>query len=61
MGIRNTPEQSRAYSAALRERRHAAGLVRKDVWVHPEDWPAVKALVERQARARAKGSATREP
>jgi hypothetical protein len=56
MGARNTPEQTRAYSLALRERRRAEGLVRKDVWVHPDDWPEVKALVARQARARVKGA-----
>jgi hypothetical protein len=55
MGIRNTPEQAKAYSAALRERRAKAGLVRKDVYIHPDDWPAIKAVIERKAKARERG------
>jgi hypothetical protein len=56
MGARNTPDQARAYSAALRERRAKAGLVRKDVWIHPDDWPAIKAAIDRRTKARERGA-----
>ncbi|NCA72717.1 MAG: hypothetical protein EOM91_22200 [Sphingobacteriia bacterium] len=58
MGERNTPEQSRAYTEALRQRRHQAGLVRKDIYVHPDDWPAIKAAIERKAKARSRHTKT---
>lgn len=55
MGARNTLEQQRGYNAALRERRKAAGLDRKEIWVHPLDWPEVKALVDEKTRRREDG------
>lgn len=55
MGARNTLEQQRAYNAALRERRKAGGLLRKEIWVHPEDWPEIQAVIDERARRRGKG------
>ena len=52
MGARNTKEQTRAYTLALRERRQRAGLVRKEIWIHPHDWPAIKSAVKDKAQAR---------
>jgi hypothetical protein len=45
MGIRNTPEQQRAYSVAKCVRDAAAGYIRKEIHVHRDDWPKVKQLV----------------
>jgi hypothetical protein len=46
---------------AERDAKRAAGLVRKDVWAHPEDWPAIRALEAklraRREKARARSSA----
>jgi len=36
-----------------RRRMRAAGFVLRQLWVHPADWPAVKAYVERKRAARA--------
>lgn len=38
---------------AERDRHKAAGRVRRDVWLYPADWPAVRALVEKLNGARA--------
>ena len=35
-----------------RRRMRAAGFVLRQLWVHPADWPAVKAYVERKRAAR---------
>jgi predicted component of type VI protein secretion system len=40
--------------AALRAARHALGLKRLELYAHPEDWPAIKALAERLQRKRTK-------
>lgn len=42
--------------AALRARRDALGLKRLDLYAHPSDWPAIKALAEKLQRKRAKGT-----
>jgi hypothetical protein len=42
--------------AELRERRTAMGLVRMEVWVHPRDRAAVKAVVEALTLARTAGN-----
>ena len=36
---------------AERERKRALGLVRRDVYAHPDDWPKLKAL-EQKLRAK---------
>jgi len=40
--------------AALRANRDALGLKRLELYAHPEDWPAIKALAEKLQRKRAK-------
>jgi hypothetical protein len=37
-----------------RRRMRAAGFVLRQLWVHPLDWPAVRAYVERKWAARHK-------
>ena len=44
--------------AKLRADRDALGLKRKEVYVHPDDWTAIKTLAERQQRKRAKDRKT---
>lgn len=41
-------------SRDLRQRMRAAGFVFRHVWVHPKDWPRVKALIERLIAKRRK-------
>jgi hypothetical protein len=43
---------------ALRARREALGLKRRDVYTHPDDWPTIKALAEKLQRRRAKSRST---
>ena len=38
----------------LRKDRDALGLKRLELYAHPEDWPAIKALAEKLQRKRAK-------
>ena len=38
--------------AALRAARDALGLKRLELYAHPEDWPAIKALAEKLQRKR---------
>lgn len=40
--------------AAERERKAAQGLKRYEVWLHPEDWREVKAVLDRVKRRRAR-------
>ena len=40
--------------AALRAARDALGLKRLELYAHPDDWPAIKALAERLERKRKK-------
>lgn len=47
MGARNTPEQQRQYVAAQRERQRRAGLKRRELLVHDDDWPQIRRLAER--------------
>lgn len=42
--------------AALRARRAALGQTRLELYAHPEDHPAIKALAEKLQRRRAKVS-----
>jgi hypothetical protein len=48
-----TPAQRKA---AERERRAEAGLVRLELYAHPEDWPAIKALAEKLQKRRARAA-----
>jgi len=47
--------------AALRAARNALGLKRLELYVHPHDWPAIKALAEKLQRKRARMAAKRAP
>lgn len=40
--------------AALRAARDALGLKRLELYAHPDDWPAIKALAEKLQRRRAR-------
>ncbi len=42
-------------SARLRAKRKEAGLVRSDVWAHPDDWAEIRALEKRLAEQRKGG------
>jgi hypothetical protein len=35
-----------------RERMRKAGFVLKQVWVHPDDWPALQRMMERKRKMR---------
>lgn len=48
------PKTTAERVAALRVARDALGLKRLELYAHPEDWPAIKALAERLQRKRAK-------
>lgn len=39
---------------AMRAARDALGLKRLELYAHPDDWPAIKALAEKLQRRRAK-------
>jgi hypothetical protein len=41
-----------------RRRMRAAGFILRQLWVHPADWPAVRAYVERKRKHRAADSGT---
>ena len=47
--------------AALRAARDALGLKRLELYAHPEDWTAIKALAEKLQRKRARLVAKRAP
>jgi len=48
---RSAPKTTTERVAAMRSARDAAGLKRLELYAHPDDWPAIKALAERlQAR-----------
>lgn len=50
-----TPERRRQIaeaSARLKAKRKEAGLVRVEVWSHPDDRPAILALARRKAKER---------
>ena len=47
--------------AALRAARDARDLKRLELYAHPEDWPAIKALAEKLQRRRAKLVVKRAP
>ena len=39
---------------AMRAARDALGLKRLELYAHPDDWPAIKAMAEKLQRRRAK-------
>ena len=41
--------------AKMRKKRSALGMVRKDVYVHPDDWHEIRLLVAKLQRRRSKG------
>ena len=43
---------NRAAVARTRAAKRAAGLVPKERWAHPADWPAIDALIKRLMAAR---------
>ena len=54
MGARNTPEQSRMYAQQQRDRKKAQGYLQKSIFIHKDDWPRVKAILdERKAKEQA--------
>lgn len=42
--------------AKMRADRDALGLKRLELYAHPDDWPAIKALAEKLQRKRAKAA-----
>jgi hypothetical protein len=42
--------------AALRQRRQAEGLTRLELWAHPDDWVAIKALAAKVQKRREKAA-----
>ena len=52
MGQRNTPEQQRAYVEQARERQRRAGLKRRELLAHDDDWPQIRRLAERLRKRR---------
>ena len=53
----SSPKTTTARVAALRARRAALGLTRLELYAHPEDHAALKALAEKLQRKRAKKNA----
>ena len=50
----NAAKTTRERVAKLRADRDALGLKRLELYAHPDDWPAIKALAEKLQRRRAK-------
>jgi hypothetical protein len=48
-----TPAQRKA---AERQRHAEAGLLRLELYAHPDDWPAIKALAEKLQKRRARAA-----
>ena len=55
----NAAKTSTPRVAAMRAVRYALGLRRLELYAHPDDWPAIKALAENLQRRRAKLAAPR--
>ena len=55
------PKTTSERVAALRAARDALGLKRLELYAHPEDWPAIKALAEKLQRRRARLVEKRAP
>ena len=45
----------------MRAARDALGLRRLELYAHPDDWPAIKALADRLAKRKAKVALRRAP
>ncbi|MCF7995281.1 MAG: hypothetical protein K9L88_10630 [Chromatiaceae bacterium] len=56
MGTRNTPEQTRYYVEQTRERQRRAGLKRRELLAHDDDWSSIKTLAERLKAKRINGA-----
>tara|TARA_R110002124_G_scaffold133116_12_gene295742 strand:- start:59 stop:223 length:165 start_codon:yes stop_codon:yes gene_type:complete len=52
------PTTSAERKRAQREREKAAGLVRRDVLAHPDDWEQIRELEQKLKEARKKSCAT---
>jgi hypothetical protein len=52
MGIRNTPEQTRKYSAEYRAKQRALGLCERIIWCRPEDAEEIREYARKLARRR---------
>lgn len=50
----NAAKTTRERVQAMRAARDALGLKRLELYAHPEDWPAIKALAERLQKKRAR-------
>jgi hypothetical protein len=48
------PKTTNERVAALRAAREALGLKRLELYVHPDDWQAIKTLAEKLKKRRAK-------
>ena len=57
----NTAKTTSERVAKLRADRDALGLKRLELYAHPDDWPAIKALAEKLQRKRARLVANRAP
>ena len=55
------PKTTAERVAALRSARDALGLKRLELYAHPDDWPAIKALAEKLHRRRAKVAKQKAP
>lgn len=49
-----TPKSTAERMQKLRDGMRAAGFVLRQVWVHPADWPKIKAAIARAAVKRRK-------
>ena len=47
-------KQNRQRVAKTRQRKRDAGLVPKERWAHPDDWPEIDALIKRLSAKREK-------
>lgn len=47
-----SPKTTNERVASLRAAREAQGFKRLELYAHPDDWPAIKALAERLQRKR---------
>lgn len=52
--MRAMTKTARERKADERARRREAGLKPFEVWMHPEDWPLVKKLIDKLAKRRVK-------
>ena len=48
----NPAKQNRQRVAKARQRKRDAGLVPKERWAHPDDWPQIDALIAMLTKSR---------